>query len=260
VRADSPWLDLQGTANTRDIGGLPARGGLIRSRLLIRSDNLQNLTRSDLELLVENVGVRTVLDLRTSAERSGEGPTPLAAHDHVIHFPLSFLPHQDSPELDASVVLPDRWDDGPIGAYLHYVRDRPDSFAAAVRRLADPAAGGSIVHCAAGKDRTGLLVAVVLDTLGTDRELIYADYHLTNERIERIFARLAASSTYSAGVRRIGMDAHRVDPATMKAVLETLDEWHGSPAGFLRSAGITDEELDQLAARFIEPASTNPSA
>ena len=254
MTSPSPWVDLQGTANTRDIGGLPARGGRIRHRLLIRSDNLQDLTRADLQLLLDEIGVRTVLDLRTDVERTDEGPPPLAAHDHVEHFPLSFIPEKELSELAASVVLPDRWDDGPVGAYLHYVRDRPQSFAAAVRRLADPAAGAAIVHCAAGKDRTGLLVAVVLDTLGTDRELIYADYELTNQRIEQIFARLAASSTYAVSVNRIGLDAHRVDPGTIKTVLETLDDWHGSPADFLRAGGVTDAELDRLAERFVEPA------
>jgi protein tyrosine/serine phosphatase len=247
------WLDLQGTANTRDIGGLPAGGGRIRRRLLIRSDNLQDLTPADIQVLTDEVGVRTILDLRTDAERADEGPAPLNAREDVVHFPLSFIPENELRRLNASVVLPDRWEDGAVGAYLHYVRDRPESFAAAVRRLADPAAGAAIVHCAAGKDRTGLLVAVVLDVLGTDRELIAADYDRTNQRIDAIFARLAASQTYAVSVHRIGLDAHRVQAQTISKVLATLDEQFGSPAGFLRSAGVTDAELARLATRFIEP-------
>lgn len=250
----SPWLDLEGTANTRDIGGLPAGGGRIRPRLLIRSDNLQDLTPADVTLLADELGVRTVLDLRTDTERADEGAAPLHARREIEHFPLSFIPDRDLGRLGDSVVLPDRWAEGAVGAYLHYVRDRPGSFAAAVRRLADPAAGAAIVHCAAGKDRTGLLVAVVLDVLGTDRELIYADYEATNERIERIFARLAASDTYAVDVRRIGLDAHRVQPDTMRTVLSELDDRFGSPTDFLRSAGVADDELDRLTARFVEPA------
>ena len=250
---DTPWLDLVGTANTRDVGGLPAAGGLVRRGLLIRSDNLQHLTQQDVTLLVTEVGVRTVIDLRTNSERAQEGPAPLEAHPDVVHLPLSLIPDEELLYSDPSVVLPDRWADGAVGAYLHFLRDIPGSIREAVRRLADPAAGGSIVHCAAGKDRTGVLTALVLDTLGVDRELIIADYELTNARIEGVFARLAQSSTYAADVQRIGMDAHRVSPDTIDKVLVHLDEVDGGSARYLGSIGVTDAELDRLHERFVEP-------
>jgi protein tyrosine/serine phosphatase len=250
---DTPWFDLVGTANTRDVGGLPASRGLVRRGLLIRSDNLQDLTPEDVTLLVDDVGVRTVIDLRTNSERAQEGPAPLEARPEVLHLPLSLIPDDELLYKDPSVVLPDRWADGAVGAYLHFLRDIPSSIRDAVRRLADPASGGSIVHCAAGKDRTGVLTAVVLDTLGVDREHILADYELTNARIEGVFARLAQSSTYAVDVQRIGMDAHRVSPDTIDKVLVHLDEFDGGSAGYLRSVGLTEAELDRLHERFVRP-------
>jgi protein-tyrosine phosphatase len=251
TNAVARWLHLEGTANTRDIGGFPAAGGRIRPGLLIRSDNLQELTPADVDLLVD-LGVRTVLDLRTDSERIDEGPAPLEARQEVVHLTLSFIPDRSLERADPGMVLPDRWADGAVGAYLHYLRDMPESFASAIRRLADPVAGGSLVHCAAGKDRTGVLVALVLDTLGTDRSVIYADYERTNEQIERIFERLSRSKTYAVAVQRIGLDAHRVDPRTMEAVLGIVDERFGGAAGYFRSIGVTDVELAQLAERLVE--------
>lgn len=243
------WLDLAGTANARDLGGLPAAGGTVARDVLIRSDNLQALTPGDVRLLVDEVGLRTVFDLRTSGEVDSEGPGPLRGRPEVRHVHLSLIPEAGLPEPGA--VLPDRWADGAVGAYLHYLRDAPDKFAAAVRQLGTPDAGAAIVHCAAGKDRTGVLVALVLEACGVPRDAVVADFALTNERIERIYDRLSATRTYGDDVRRIGLDAHRVDPVTMTAVLDVLDERWGGAAGYLRAAGSTDEELGALQRRLI---------
>lgn len=251
----SRWLDLDGTANTRDLAGLPvAGGGAIRAGCLIRSDNLQALSAADLSLLVETLGVRTVLDLRTGAERRSEGPGPLQASAQVRHVHLPLIPETPTIRHDPGAVLPDRWADGATGAYLHYLHDAPPAFAAAARLLARPASGATIVHCAAGKDRTGVLVAIVLEAVGVDRETIVADYALTNERIERIFDRLAARETYAADVRRIGLDAHRVDAASMTAVLDVVAEKWGGAVGYLRAAGLLTSELTGLRERLVERA------
>jgi protein-tyrosine phosphatase len=246
------WLDLDGTANTRDLGGTPVEGGRIRPGLLLRSDNLQDLSARDVSYLVEDVGLATVLDLRTPSERESTGPGPLAAQSAVVHLPLSFIPDSVEVQVDPGSVLPARWANGPVSVYNHYLSDRPESFAAAVRRLADPAAGGAIVHCAAGKDRTGVLVAVVLDVLGASMEDIIEDYARTNERIEAIFGRLAASNTYRQDVEKIGLDAHRVEPATMQQVLTALRDEHGSTAAYLATAGVDTTTLERLRDRLVE--------
>lgn len=247
------WLDLDGTANTRDAGGLPAAGGQVRPGLLLRSDNLQDLSPADVRRLVDELGLRTVVDLRTDSERAGEGPTPLAQRREVEHLPLSLIPEDDEIRADPGAVLPDRWADGAIGAYLHYLRDKPDAFVTVARRLAAGGAGGAVLHCAAGKDRTGVMTAVLLDAIGVPREAVIEDFALTNQRIELIYKRLLGSRTYAADVQRIGLDAHRVDPATMTGVLDVLDERYGGAAGYLRAAGASDADLAALKARLVEP-------
>lgn len=254
VASEPGWVDLDGTANTRDLGGLPVAGGRIRPGLLLRSDNLQGLTARDVTDLVDRIGVRTVLDLRTDSERADEGPGPLTHRPEVVHLPLSFIPDTPAVRDDPGTVLPSRWDNGPVGAYLHYLHDRPECFAAGVHRLADPAAGGAIAHCAAGKDRTGTFVALVLDLLGADEETIVADYAVTNERIPAIFRRLLATDTYAADVDKIGLDAHYVDPATMPQVLAAVRNEYGSSADYLRAAGVNDRTLQALRRRLVEPS------
>jgi protein-tyrosine phosphatase len=238
------WLDLEGTANTRDVGGLPVTGGgVVRSGALIRSDNLQDLTEADIERLL-GAGLEVVVDLRTDVERAGTGPGPLTGR--VRHEQLSLI--RPSREMPTGAVMPDRWADGATGAYLHYLSDLPENVAAAVRAIAGP--GAAIVHCAAGKDRTGVVVAIALLAVGVPREEVVADYVLTNERIEGVYRRLVAAETYSADVARIGLDAHRVDPNAMAAVLDVVDERWGGAAAYLQKAGF--EDLDGLRAALVE--------
>ena len=237
------WIELEGTANTRDLGGLPVTGGgTVRRGSLIRSDNLQDLTEADVEHLL-GAGLEVVVDLRTDVERAGTGPGPLAGR--VRHEALSLI--RPANEVAPGAVLPDRWADGATGAYLHYLSDMPENVAAAVRALAGP--GAAIVHCAAGKDRTGVVVAVALLAVGVPRDEVVADYALTNERIEGVYHRLVSADTYAADVARIGLDAHRVDPHAMAAVLDVVDERWGGAAAYLEKAGFDD--LDGLRSALV---------
>ncbi len=254
------WLDLDGTANTRDLGGVRVRDGVVRPNVLIRSDNLQSLSPRDVDRLVDDLGLRSVLDVRTTSERADEGPGPLAARSEVKHFGLSFIPETPAVAQDPGSVLPSRWAHGPVVVYTHYLQQRPESFKAAIERLADPEAGAAIVHCAAGKDRTGVLVALILDVLGADDEDIVGDYVRTNERIEAIFTRLRGSATYAEDVVRIGLDAHRVDPDTMREVLRTLRRTYGSGEDYLLAAGVSAATLRGLHERLVEPSAAQPGS
>ena len=141
------------------------------------------------------------------------------------------------------------WQDGVHGAdlpgesptvrtYFGYLERRPDSIVAALRTIADPPEGGAaLVHCAAGKDRTGLVVALALEVAGAHREAIVADYAPTSERIAAIVGRLAASPTYARDMVTDDPHHHAARPESMARILELLDERHGSPAGWLREHG-----------------------
>jgi protein tyrosine/serine phosphatase len=109
-----------------------------------------------------------------------------------------------------------------VRAYLGYLRDRPDSVVAALRDITY-ADGAAIVHCAAGKDRTGVVCAFALTVAGVPPEAIVADYVATDERIDAIVARLAASPTYADDIHVEQTDRHRPRAETMERVLELVD-------------------------------------
>ncbi|MGI3782091.1 MAG: tyrosine-protein phosphatase, partial [Janthinobacterium lividum] len=189
------WIELDELANLRDVGGVPTTdGGSIAPGRLLRSDNLQTLTDGDVDALLA-LGVTDVIDLRSDYERDAEGPGPLTKTD-VVHHPHSFFQEwregvgenkdeavaEERPETIPDQALP--WvgveptvalENEVAGVYLSYVVDRPDSVVAGLRHVAG-AEGAALVHCAAGKDRTGTLVALALTLAGADREAVIDDY------------------------------------------------------------------------------------
>jgi hypothetical protein len=257
------WIPLDGAVNARDAGGLALADGtgVVPPRRLLRADNLQGLTARDVRRLVEELRLRTVVDLRTGVEVVREGPGPLTAVDEVAVEHRSLYPETGGQtDVDAETVVP--WggealhpDDAPetatVQVYLAYLRHRPDSVVAAVRAVASPPDDGAVlVHCAAGKDRTGVVVALALEAAGVARDEVVADYLVTRERIEAIVARLAASPTYAAEIRTYDVQSHAPREGTMERVLELLDERHGGAAGWLREHGMAEAELEALRARL----------
>jgi protein tyrosine/serine phosphatase len=257
---DERWVDLEGAVNVRDLGGLEvAGGGRTAPGVLLRSDNLQALTKRDVGRLVDEHGVRVVVDLRTGTEVQLEGPGPLAADGRVDIRHRSLYPEAGMrTDVAADGVLP--WQDRPLGgdpadspavrAYLGYLRDRPDSIVAALRDVAE-ADAAAIVHCAAGKDRTGVVCALALAAVGVPREAIVVDYVATNERLGPILARLRASPTYAADLDGRPDATHGPRPETMTRVLDVLDERHGGAAGWLAQHDFGDDEQAALRRRLV---------
>ena len=126
---------------------------------------------------------------------------------------------------------------------------RPDSVVAAVSEIAR-ADGAVLVHCAAGKDRTGTVVALALDASGVPRELIAEDYNASRERIEQIIARLRSSETYRAELEGHDPQAHAPVPGTIERVLELVDEQHGGAAEWLLAHGLDEADLERLRNRI----------
>jgi protein-tyrosine phosphatase len=236
------WLELEGLDNVRDVGGLPLRGGgTTRAGVLLRSGTLHHVTPGDVRHLVDVVGLRLVLDLRTRREVDRDGPTAVAAAGvETVH--LTFIPEEGRE-------LPETGDDTDplLRSYLGYLADHPENVVEAVRRLAAPDAGPALVHCAAGKDRTGVLVALVLDAVGVERDAVVADYARSAERVEALFRRWTAA----AGVEMPGdLTPHLPRAEVMTAVLDALDREHGGAAGWLRAHGLDEAALDRLRARL----------
>jgi len=245
------WVHLQGAANVRDLGGLPTLDGRRTTYgVLLRADNLQGLTPEDVRLLVGDLGVRTVVDLRTDGERTREGPGPLASED-VDHHHHSLVPEDGTrlPESDERI-LPDRTEQRPEDVYLGYLDDAATEIADAVRALAT-GEGAAIFHCAAGKDRTGVLAALMEGAVGVTREGILVDYLATAEVLPAVMARLSASPTYADDVADTPLDAHLPRVEVMTGVLDALDAGWGGPRGWLLAHGLDEATLDALERRLV---------
>lgn len=261
--AGPAWLDLAGAANVRDVGGLPTVDGRrTRSGVLVRADNLQGLTEADVALLLDRVGVRTVLDLRSSGEVHLEGPGPLVGR--VAHHHLTLIGETpgepDSAEVERAVPTVNdrsaRRGAGPrdmTAYYLGYVEDQPGNVATALRLLADAANGPTVVHCAAGKDRTGTIVALALSLSGVTRDAVVADYVASAERMDGVLARLQASSAYGRELVGKTVDDIRPEAASMERFLDEVDRRYGGPHGLAMSLGVDEETVARLAARLVVP-------
>jgi len=265
----SRWIALDGAANVRDLGGLPTLDGRrTRPNRLIRSDNLQGLTDADVRVLVDEHQVRAVADLRTGVEVDLEGPGPMTREPAVDVQHHSLFPeagrNTDAGALDddAPVVLPwqNRGTDlgepdgvrlGASGVYLRYLDDRADSAVAALRLIAGTD-GATIVHCAAGKDRTGVVIALALAEVGVTREAIVEDYAQSAERIEAIFARLRASRTYADDLVGQSIDKHRPRAATMQLLLDAMEANYGGAPRWLRAHGWTEQDAAALRRHLLD--------
>ena len=245
------WIELEGAANARAV--VPG--------VLLRSDNLQSLTPQDIRRLIEQEALEVVLDLRTDAEVQLEGPGPLTREPRVRIEHRSLYPHSGgNTDLDAATVGlwpktdESPWPDEPpvVQAYMSYMSARPDSILASIRAIAN-ARGAVLVHCAAGKDRTGVVVALALDAAGVGREAIARDYLATGERIEAIMDRLLSSPTYRPELEGHDPQAHAPVPGAIERVLELFDQSFGGSAAWLSAQGLSDGELERLRER-VTPA------
>jgi hypothetical protein len=259
-QAPDRWIALDGAVNVRDLGGLPGRaGGVTASRRLVRADNLQDLTPDDLRVLRDEVGVRDVVDLRTTSERQVVGPAPLDHEPDVRVGHWSLLPEAGDAarEVDGDLLMP--WQAGPeevpaprpqtTGVYVSYLADRPDSVVGALRTVAH-SDGAVIVHCAAGKDRTGVVVALALDLVGVDRDAILADYLLTAERVDAIIDRLMSTRAYASNLRGRTRESHLPRAEGIEEVLRYVDERDGTEQ-WLRGHGWEPADTDALQERLL---------
>ena len=142
--------------------------------------------------------------------------------------------------------------DPRAGHYLGYLEDRPGQVVAALRAIAD-SEGAVLVHCAAGKDRTGVVVALALTVAGVRPDAVVADYAATGERTEAILSRLRRSATYVDDINRRPADSHQAHPETMTAFLEQLTRRYGGVVPWLNEHGFPGPDQERLRARLREP-------
>ncbi|HZP31172.1 MAG TPA: tyrosine-protein phosphatase [Acidimicrobiia bacterium] len=237
----APVIPLTGAANFRDLGGHSTPDGTVRTGRVFRSDSLAYLDRDEAERLVAELGVEVVLDLRSDQE-VGELPltTLEAAGMTVRRIPLLDGLHASDEDFE--------WESLTLVGLYQLMLDRcADGFVAATRLVADATHHPLVFQCAAGKDRTGVLAALVLGTLGVDDETIALDYARTAAAIEVIRRRLAARPA----TREVPEQFLAVEAATMRQLLQGLREEYGSVPGYLHARGLEPEAADALRAALV---------
>jgi protein-tyrosine phosphatase len=240
-------IDLEGCLNFRDLGGYPTRdGGTLAWRRIYRSDGLHRLTRSDCVRIREELRVTDLIDLRSSVELAADGRGPLEDEPLTFHHVPLFDGDTSAASFGAGVedmTLAER--------YLGLAEVAKPAIARVVSLVAE-AEGGAVYHCAAGKDRTGVISAILLSVLGVRDELIVADYALTQQNLAAIVARLDESEGYKTMLDALPPDTLHADPQTMVSLLDQLGERYGSARGYLESAGVRAEVLEQLRERALD--------
>lgn len=246
---DPRWLDLEGAVNARAV--VPG--------VLLRSDNLQSVSERDLRTLVDEQGVGIVLDLRTDIELALEGPGPMTREPKVRIEHRSLYPDSGgNTDVELGTLKPWQYlrNDDPaeeppaVRGYLSYLRRRPDSILGSIRAIAG-AESAVLVHCAAGKDRTGVVVALALSAVGVRRQAVVADYTATAERMPAVLGRLRASTTYATDIDKAPDDDHMPRAETMTAFLEEVDGRYGGVLRWLSDHGFAAGDLASLRAKLL---------
>jgi len=227
------WPDC---LNARDLGGLPTMdGGRIRRGALIRSDRHSRLTAEGIAA-VRAYGVSRIVDLRRPVECERE-PSPFAGEPIYCNIPVQNPEDPDHEWLSLAEI------------YIAMLDLRPKLFTQAVAAVADAPPGGVVVHCAGGKDRTGLIVAMALSIAGVPAEAIAADYALTEERLR---AEEVGEDALPPERREIVRRLRPTPPENMLTVLDHLAERYDGVEGYLRHGGLTPAQRDALRARLRE--------
>jgi protein-tyrosine phosphatase len=243
-------IKLEAVHNFRDLGGYPtADGRRTRWGRLFRADGLHRLTPADVEVL-RPLGLRTVLDLRTAGELAERGTFPI--DDHPVDF-------HHLPVID---VTWDRDDDATDDAvefltaqYRALLVEGEPRLAEAFHLLARDGALPAVFHCAAGKDRTGLLAALLLSSLGVADEVVAEDYGLSREAMVRTLEWVGQQSAeLLARWEQIPSVHLAAEPVAMLRLLAELNDVHGSVRAYVTSIGVGEEILLTLEAALLEAA------
>jgi protein-tyrosine phosphatase len=241
-------LPLVGAYNFRDLGGYPTGDGRrTRWGRLYRSDTLHELTDGDLTVL-RDLGLRAVLDLRTAdeVEQNGRG---LLATEPIDYQHLSVI-DQDAGESTAAPAPPGV---DLAERYLWYLEIGRRALVRALEAMTIEERYPMVFHCTAGKDRTGVLAALVLDIVGVEPAVIAEDYLITATRLELIVARLRRDPVHGARLAEIPASRLAVELSTMQRFVELLYERHGGGRAWALAAGLGQGSLDRLPELLLEP-------
>ena len=246
--APDRFVVLEGAFNLRDLGGYPTRdGGRLRTGLVYRGDSPRRLTSGD-RSVVASLGIGHVVDLRGGTEADdgtwASGPSTQRHNFEVLD------PSRAAAAPIASAVVDN---DTFVDRYLYRLERAATEFVAAASVVARGAEEGVLIHCTAGKDRTGLLAAALLDALGVDDELIVEDYALSGPAMQDLIAHQVAHPR-SDELSLVDLPPIVVDApaAVMEGFLSACDIRYGGLATFFVDRGFSTADLDRLRTAMLE--------
>ncbi len=241
-------IDVDGLANARDLGGLTtADGRVVRSGVVVRCDNLRGLTGQGHIDLVTVVSPRTVIDLRTEPEVAHDGYVLTDESITVLNFPMLPLSGVTQEQIDAGAC------DNLIDDYMGQIDVNGDSVMMALREIAAPERHPVVYHCTAGKDRTGIVTAMLLAILGVNHETIAADYHVTTANMVPIIERIRSAQVYKDNGLADAPDwIFASDPETMLAFLDRMTKMYGSAEAWALQRGLSADEIASIRSLLLD--------
>ncbi|MCX8528393.1 MAG: tyrosine-protein phosphatase [Candidatus Nanopelagicales bacterium] len=241
-------LHIDGLANIRDLGGLrTADGRVIRSRQVVRSDNPKSLTEQGHVDLLEVLSPRTVIDLRMDMEVERESYTLQGESTSVITLPMTPQSGVTQEQIDAGMA------DNLAEDYRRQIEANAPSIIGALNLVADPAARPVVIHCTAGKDRTGIVIALLLALLGVEYDAIVADYHVTAANMGPIYERIRAAQVFQDnGLASAPTWIFEAHPETMREFLQHLSDHYGGAEAYVLAKGMDPDTVQRLRAELLE--------
>jgi protein-tyrosine phosphatase len=241
-------LALERAHNVRDIGGYATLdGGRTRWGMLLRSSRLHSLSMRD-HALLQAYEIRAVVDLRP-ADEAGESPDDFVGSSFVRYHSAPLMRGNDLARLGPKP-------ESLVALNLAWMERCGDGIKAVFDVLTGPGAFPAVVHCTLGKDRTGLIVALLLGVLNVPAATIVDDYTLSSLYVEPLLG-FARANSLRKGVDPVWFERMLTSrPETMERTLEAMHDRYGSASGYLHSIGIGDTQLNHLRAELREPLET----
>lgn len=235
-------LPLPNAKNVRDLGGYGSDLGVgTKWHVFLRADDLSQLTEEEQEFLMD-YGVKTIIDLRSS-EEVADKPNVFASSDRIRYIPIPLL-HEE----DGRSPFPEDYDDFTFDKmYIGVIDNCPTNVARVFKSIGENIAGGGLLfHCTAGKDRTGVIAALLLDLVGVRREDIITNYEISHSNIKSIIDKIKYVSP------EIPLTVFNSMPVNIDIFLTHLHSRYGGALAYLRYIGVSDLHIHAVMDAFLE--------